>query len=190
MEYASFAEMSENYIFMKRIIEGLSDDHFEFMSEKEARKAREEIIYELSIDASFKHLAMFEARLRTDYNLVLSTQKKDALSREYMKLCREHRTKLNDYNTPLEKLCRRVKFDHLLDVVHKFLKQSGKPIHRDCSALKGYLKFRHWYAHGRYFRHIPSVPDPEDLEYVCDEIISAVENRVGVMELISNKEEL
>jgi hypothetical protein len=178
MEYASFAEISENYLFIKKIIENLSDDNFEFMSGEEARKAKEDILYELSIDTSFKHLAMFEAKLRTDYNIVLSMQKKDALSKEYMKLCRDHRKKVNNYNTPLETLCRRVRFDHLLDVVHQFLKQSGVPIHRDCSALKGHLKFRHWYAHGRYFKHIPSVPDPEDLEYVCNEIILAVENRV------------
>ncbi len=39
MEYASFAERSENYLFIKRIIENLSDDNFEFMS-KEMRPTK------------------------------------------------------------------------------------------------------------------------------------------------------
>lgn len=178
MEYTSFYEITENYHFLKRVVENLEEDNFQFMTIDEIRELKQEIVNELSLDTSFKHLAMFEAKLRTGYNVVLSVQKKDVLSRAYMDLCRKHRARLRNYDVPLDKLCRKVKFEHLLGVVQKYFKEIGAPIHRDCSVVKGHLKFRHWYAHGRYSQHVAPVPDPENLEYVCDEIVSAVANRV------------
>lgn len=177
MEYASFSDITENFHFLKNMVANLSDDNFEFMSVDEVQKTKEEIINELRMDASFKHLAMFEAKLRTDYNIVLSIKKKDALSTKFMELCRDHRGRVKNYNKPLEKLCRKIKFEQLVGVVCDYLKESDNLIHRDCSVLKGHLKFRHWYAHGRYFIHTTAVPDPEDLENACQDIISAIENR-------------
>jgi hypothetical protein len=177
MEYSSFSDITENFHFLKNMVVNLSNDNFEFMSVDEVLKTKEEIINELSMDASFKQLAMFEARLRTDYNVVLSTKKKDPLSTKFMDLCRDHRDRVKNFDEPLDKLCRKIKFEQLVSVVRDYLKESDNSIHRDCSVLKGHLKFRHWYAHGRYFIHTTTVPDPEDLENTCQDIISTIENR-------------
>lgn len=178
MKYNSFSEITENYLFLRDIINGLGNEHFQYMSDEEVRTEKEKILDEIRLDASFKHLAMFEARVRTDYNRSIASKQKDTLSKEYRTLCDEHRKRTKDYKKPREELCRRVKFEDILKRIKFVLEKTGSETHRDCSAIIGYLGFRHWYAHGRYFTHQPQIPDPEDLEFACSEIINEITNRI------------
>jgi len=61
--------------------------------------------------------------------------------------------------------------------VKLFFEESNNAFSKNCSVLKAYFKFRHWYAHGRYFQHTPPIPDPEDIEIVAHEFQTYVFSR-------------
>ncbi|MCP4345104.1 MAG: hypothetical protein GY795_06205 [Desulfobacterales bacterium] len=56
------------------------------------------------------------------------------------------------------------------------MKKLSGLLHQECSNIKGNLRFRHWYAHGRYFKHKAPIPDPEDIEVVCNDITDSIIN--------------
>ncbi len=177
MKFSSYEEIVQNYIFLKTLVEESDESYFLHMSREETESEKESVIEELRADASFKLLAKFEADIRTDYNETIKTRKKDNLSKEYMALCLEFREKYKEYSKPLEKICSRLPFEDILEGLKSCFKESGNLLHQECSNIKGALHFRHWYAHGRYFKHGAPVPEPGDLRTICKNIVDEVINR-------------
>jgi len=177
MKFSSYEEIIENYIFLKDVIEKLDDNYFLYMTRREIILEKESIIAEFQADTSFKLVTKFEADIRTNFNDSIKAKKKDCLSSKYLALCYDFRKKCKEYDKPLEKLCRRLRLENILDVIKLYYKELGNLLHKKCSDIKGCLHFRHWYAHGRYFRHRVPIPEPEDLFIICDEIITEVINR-------------
>ena len=129
------------------------------------------------MDTTFKLLTKLEANIKQDYNNAITQKKKDELSERYLSLCRRFRERVKDYDKPLKTICKRVSLEGILDEVKLFFEESNNAFSKNCSVLKAYFKFRHWYAHGRYFQHTPPIPDPEDIEIVAHEFQTYVFSR-------------
>lgn len=177
MKFSSYDEIVENYIFLKTLVEEADETRFLYMSREEIEAEKRSVIEELRADASFKLLAKFEAYIRTDYNKTIETRKKDNLSEKYMTRCSEFIKKYKEYNKPREKVCLRLPFDDILGELKSWFEENNNLLHQECSKIKGHLKFRHWYAHGRYFKHKSPIPEPGDLEISCKDIVNEVINR-------------
>lgn len=173
----SYEKITDNYLFLKKIVNELHENYFLYMSKHEIRAEKNNIIEELRSATSFNLLTKFEADIRIDYNDAIKMGKKDDLSVKYMKICQELREKYKEYDKPLEKICQRMPFEDILEEIKTYLKESALILHQNLSIIKGYLRFRHYYAHGKYFKHKPQTPDPEDVGIVCKEIVNEVINR-------------
>lgn len=173
----SYEEIINNYVFLKKVVNELHEDYFLYRSNHEIRAEKDNIIEELRSDTSFKLLTKFEADIRIDYNDAIKMGKKDDLSVKYMKICQELRGKYKEYDKSLGEFCQRMPFEDILEEIKTYLKESALILHQNLSIIKGYLHFSHYYAHGRYFKHKPQTPDPEDVGIVCKEIMNKVINR-------------
>jgi len=142
MKFSSFGEIVNHYIFLKQIVSHLNEEHFLYMSKGEMKLEKEAIIDELMIDASFKLLAKVEAEIRTDYNQAIKEKKKDKLSKEYLRLCHELREQHKEYDKPLIRFCRKVRFDNLLKEIKLYFQSTGNLLHQECSNISGHLHFQ------------------------------------------------
>ncbi|QWR77948.1 hypothetical protein [Candidatus Magnetomonas plexicatena] len=142
------------------------NSEFIYETKETEQKIKMELLEEMKLCSSFNMLANFEAVVRKDFNRTISSKLKDKLSKEFIALCDKHYTKSNK-DKKREKFCSKIPFDDILDKIKKYFKESYDPFHSQCSILKGYFTFRHWYAHGRSTRHSSvniQIPDPEDLK--------------------------
>jgi hypothetical protein len=110
-----------------------------------------------------------EAEIKQDYNYAISKKKKDDLSKKYLSLCERFRERIKEYDKPLKSVCKRVPLEDILDEVKSFFKDTNPAFSKNISILKGYFKFRHWYAHGRYFMHTQSIPALQHVQLICNE---------------------
>jgi hypothetical protein len=171
-----------DFLLLKKAVSFMDDSFFDFIDEPEIKKRKilqekKRLIQQLKIDTAFKLLTKLEANLKQDYNNAITQKKTDDLSKRYLLLCKRFRERIKDYDKPLKSICKRVALEDILDEVKLFFEESNQVFSRDCSALKAYFKFRHWYAHGRYFQHTPPIPDPEDIEILCYEFQTHVFGR-------------
>ncbi|MEN8217595.1 MAG: hypothetical protein ABFS56_14745 [Pseudomonadota bacterium] len=169
MKFASCDLIIKNFLFLKKVVEELDDDYFEFFTEAQIIQEKEFIINDLELDTAFKLLSKLEAEIKQDYNYAISKKKKDDLSKKYLSLCERFRERIKEYDKPLKSVCKKVSLEDILDEVKSFFKDTNPAFSKNVSILKGYFKFRHWYAHGRYFRHTQSIPALQHVQLICNE---------------------
>jgi len=171
-----------DFLLLKKAVNHLDDSFFDFIDKSEIKKQKiiqekKRLIQQLKIDTAFKLLTKLEANLKPDYNNAIIQKKKDDLSEKYLSLCKRFRERIKNYDKPLKTICKRVSLEDILDEVKSFFEVSDNAFSKNCSVLKAYFKFRHWYAHGRYFQHTPPIPDPEDIEILCYEFQTNIFSR-------------
>jgi len=169
MKFTSCDSILKNFLFLKKVVEELDNDYFEFFTQQQIIQEKEFIINDLELDTAFKLLTKLEAEIKQDYNYAISKKKKDSLSKNYLSLCERFRERIKEYDKPLKSICQRVSLDEILDEIKWFFKDIHPTFSQNVSSLKGYFKFRHWYAHGRYFQRIPSVPALQHIQIICNE---------------------
>ena len=91
-----------------------------------------------------------------------------------MSLCQEFVKRIKEYDKPLGSVCKRIRFEDILDTIKSFFDSSfdDKNFSKNCSLIKSYFKnIRDWYAHGRYFKHVSPkyIPEPEDIKIIYNE---------------------
>lgn len=170
MRFTSCEAILEDFFFLKNVIMELDDDYFSYMTKGDIQEEKALWIEECMMDYSFKLLTKIEANIRLDFNRTFSSKFRDPLSKEYVSLCDAYRRQKGDYAKRHQELCKRIPLDKIFKAMVQFFKNSQNRFHEQCSILKSYYTFRHWYAHGRHFRITPLVPDPEDLVIIYDNI--------------------
>ncbi|EDN67510.1 hypothetical protein BGP_4588 [Beggiatoa sp. PS] len=169
MKFSSCESILNNFLFLVKVIKELDDNYFEFLNKQQITQEKQAIIRELELDTIFKLLSKLESEIKQDYNDAIAKKKKDALSKKYLLLCQQFRTRIQEYKKPLESVCQKVSLDDILDEIKVFFKDTHPDFSRNISILKGYFKFRHWYAHGRYFQRTPPIPPFQQIHEICNE---------------------
>ena len=178
----TYAAIVNDFLLLKKAVTQLDDSFFDFIDEPYVKKRKiiqekKRLIQQLKMDTTFKLLTKLEANIKQDYNNAITQKKKDDLSERYLSLCKRFRERVKDYKKPLKSICKRVSLEDILDEVKLFFENSNNAFSKNCSVLKAYFKFRHWYAHGRYFQRTPPIPDPEDIEILGYEFKTHVFSR-------------
>lgn len=108
-------------------------------------------------------LAATEAALRVDFIHRVAIKKRDAVSREFGKLYKEHGKKHG----------LSIKLKQQLLEAHE---QAAAPeVQRAINDFVGALKIRHWLAHGRYWKpKFGQQPTPEAIFAICSGLIEAL----------------
>jgi len=169
MTFLSCDSIIQHFLFLQQVIKELDNDYFEFLTEPQIHIEKILIIDDLELDTVFKLLTKLEAEIKQDYNYTISQKKKDDLSKNYLSLCKRFRERIKEYDKPLYKVCRKVSLDDILDEVKSFFQESNPAFSKKVSILKSYFKFRHWYAHGRYFQKTPQIPALQHIQIICNE---------------------
>ncbi len=117
-------------------------------------------IAELGMLSTLGMLACTEAALRVDFIERVSNRKKDAVSRRFRKASKERGEKIR-----LEE-----------DILDTWREHGDGAIRRCVDEFKGVLNFRHWLAHGRYWK--PKLGraagyGPVDVFDICHELLRA-----------------
>jgi hypothetical protein len=146
MTFLSCDSIIQQFLFLQKIIKELDKNYFEFLTEPQILQEKRLIIDDLELDTVFKLLTKLEAEIKQDYNYTISQKKKDNLSKNYLSLCKRFRERIKEYDKPLNKVCRKVSLDDILDEVKSFFHETNPTFSKNVSILKSYFKFRHWYA--------------------------------------------
>lgn len=104
----------------------------------------------------FNLIAATEASLRIDYKIRVSERLKDDLSRDFREIYKEYGDRVSLEDTILEKW-----------------KERYPQYKTNIGQYKSILKFRHWFAHGRYW--IPKIGGKYDsisIYTICDNIVN------------------
>jgi hypothetical protein len=110
------------------------NDIFTGKSTTDVEQEKKSIIEELNLSYSLTLLAAIEATLRVDVQKRIQSKLRDNLSKEFIKLGKTHKTlKLSEHI-----ICCRETYDTNLKHLY--------------SDLKAAIKYRHWLAHGRYWK--------------------------------------
>lgn len=179
MRFDSCDLILQDFLFFKNIISNLDDAYFPYMTRDEVQEEKWLLLEECKMDYAFKMLTLLEADIRQDFNMTIASKYRDPLSRTFSELCDQFRQGRSRYSQSRVEECRRVSLDEVFTTISKFFKNKRDFFHQRCSNVKGHFSvFRHWYAHGRYFRPKPPIiPDPEDLFYIHEEFVEKVLNR-------------
>ncbi len=177
MRFDSCEEILEDFYFLISVIEALPDDKFTYMTKDEIQEEKASWIEEIRMEYAFKLLCRIEAEIRMEFNQSISSKRRDSLSREWAELCDEYRRKTSDYARSRKQVCKSIGLKDILKRLGFFFSKAQDVFHAQCSILKGHLTFRNWYAHGRYFRVCPPVPDPEELIEIYEGFQQKVFNR-------------
>jgi hypothetical protein len=138
-----FADVADFYSDTQRSIRhyyaspaiGTLDPKFIGYSLQELSNEREEHLSTLDQTCAFAVLAALEASFRKDFHLRCSQRLKDDLSRRFRSLERKKGNKIS--------------FEE--DIIEGW--KNCFPAHKSVlSQLKGALNYRHWFAHGRYYK--------------------------------------
>lgn len=114
------------------------------------------LIEELELLVSFNIVASTEGKIREDFVIRVSKKLKDNISKKYWKLFKEF-----EWHVPLDE-------NGILEVWIDI----EQPIKSKVSLFRGLLKFRHWMAHGRYWRKNYGREYPPILaNKICKELI-------------------
>lgn len=133
-EFRSDTEKSIRH-FYSAALSGTVDEKFAGYSPEELNNERDERLLMLDQTCGFLVLAALEASFRTDFHARCSRRLKDELSRHFRSL---HRRRGKHISFE----------DGILNGWRKH-SPSGGPLLSD---LKAALKYRHWFAHGRYYQ--------------------------------------
>lgn len=177
MRFDSCEEILEDFSFLKSLIAALPEDNFPYMTKDEIEEEKVSWIEEIRMEYAFKLLSRMEAEIRMEFNQTISSKRRDSLSRDLSELCDEYRRETGDYSRSRAQVCQAIGLKAILKRLARFFHAAQDAFHSQCSMLKGYLTFRNWYAHGRYFRECPPVPDPEELVDIYDVFQLKVFNR-------------
>lgn len=117
-----------------------SEFNLEFigLTEKEISKLKDEILQEIHLTSTFNLLTHVESVLRCDFIIRCQQKKKDALSKRFRSVYKPNK-KIYSY---------RLKED-ILDPWLDYRPNCGDILYYFTEALK----FRHWMAHGRYWKY-------------------------------------
>ncbi len=116
------------------------------------------IFREIEYSFCLNLIASIEARFRMDYVVRATDKLKDPLSREFRELYKEHQEKVG-----------------LEEVILEQWKHHHSHTKSYISAYIGALKYRHWLAHGRYWKpKLGRKYDAISLYPICDGIIQNV----------------
>jgi hypothetical protein len=114
---------------------GMLDQKFVGYSLEELNNERDEHLFTLDQTCAFAVLAALEASFRTDFYLRCSRKMKDDLSRHFRSL----------YN----KKGKNISFEEdIIDGWKHYFPETKSAL----SQLKGAFNYRHWFAHGRYYK--------------------------------------
>lgn len=175
--FSSCDSIMTNFVLLKQVVEKLENSYFEFLTDQQICEQKNFILQDLELDTAFKLLTKLEAEIKQDFLEAIADKKKDELSKQYLQLCRNFRIRIAEYQQPLPKICRKVALDDILEEVKACFKNANPVFSKNCSALKGHFKFRHWYAHGRYFQRTPVPPAPREVQQLCNEFKQFVFDR-------------
>ena len=139
----------EWYALLQQNVRDLGDEHFEFFTPTERDEFRADLLEEIRKDYAFKLLTLLEAGIREDFLVSLKRRKRDKVSRAYRDLCEEYRRETRQVGKQATQACRRISLERIFDELRDCFSGIDEEFQRDCSATKGYFKFRNWYAHGR-----------------------------------------
>jgi hypothetical protein len=117
MVFTSCDTIIKNFVFLAQVVEKLDDSYFELFTVPQIRERKKLIIQDLALDTAFKLLTKLEAKIKQDYNAAIARKRKDELSKRYMSLCKKFRGRIQGYNEPLEKICKEVALDDILDEI-------------------------------------------------------------------------
>jgi hypothetical protein len=165
----TYNALLDDYLFMCDVVRRLGDEAFEFMTPAECEIERRELLEELRMDYSFKLMTKLEADVRQDFNRTIASRFRDGVSRSYQELCKTYRREIRKISQRASTACSRIPIDRILDQLRDHFSALNEDFHRVCSVTKGFFTFRHWYAHGRFFRSTPVIPDPEDIVKVYEQ---------------------
>lgn len=168
MRFDSCEEILEDFSFLKSVIAALPEANFPYMTKNEIQEEKVSWIEEIKMEYAFKLLTRMEAEIRMEFNQTISSKRRDSLSRDLSEFCDEYRRETGDYSRSRKQVCQAIGLKAILKRLARFFHAAQDAFHSQCSLLKGHLTFRNWYAHGRYFRERPPVPDPEDLVDIYD----------------------
>ena len=166
----------EWYALLQQNVRDLGDEHFESFTPTERDEFRADLLEEIRKDYAFKLLTLLEAGIREDFLVSLKRRKRDRVSRAYRDLCKKYRRETRQVSKQATRACRRIPLERIFDELRDCFSGIDEAFQRDCSATKGYFKFRNWYAHGR-IRTMPVVPDPEDVYEAYEQFQEKVLNR-------------
>ncbi len=112
---------------------------------------------ETDLRSSLAILSQIEAAFRVDYGQRCKTNKKDAVSKAFIKLYKKNRERVS-----LE--------DHILGVWRENEPENMQLL----SELKGAFKFRHWLAHGMYWQpNLARKYDYPEIYALADNVLEA-----------------
>lgn len=174
MRFESCEEILEDFFFLKSVIKELDAKHFPYMTKQEIDEEKFRWIEEIRMEYAFKLLTRIEAEIREEFNRTISSKRRDPLSKDFSSLCDAYRRQKGDYSRSRSQICKAIGLELILSCLVRFFWAIQDSFHSECSALNGHFTFRHWYAHGRYFRSNPIVPDPEELV----DLYTGFENKV------------
>lgn len=166
--------------WLESTVRSLPNGYFELMTEQEIFRRKQEVVFELRMDTSFKLLSLLEAELRQDVEVALKRKWRDQVSRAYRDLCDQRRKEKDGRRLTRLQAGARLRVDDILDALRDVFRTERNRFHAFCSEAKGYFRFRHWYAHGRFFQVTPSVPRPDELAALFREFEKYVFGRIQV----------
>lgn len=164
----------QDYTLFCGLIEGLNQHYFSFMTLDEIEREKRALLHECANDFSFKILTKIEAEIKKDFVQAVASKKRVQLSRDYIMVTRQYRKGSERLSVSAKK----VRLEDIIVAIRDYLRTRGVSYHRDFSLLKGYFtEFRNWYAHGRLSNYPSQFPDPDDLEYIYQQLDNIVFSR-------------
>lgn len=161
MRFKNFEIIFDDFQIIKTAITILPFSEFPMRTKEEIQEIKQGLIDTIKLDTSFKLLTRLESFLRLDIDRSLQTRTRDPISQ----LCKE--TVRKNFQPGKGKSFRNqarfLSIEDVLEALRTFFIHRNDPFQANCSGIINYFKFRHWYAHGRYFRNSQRIPDPDEI---------------------------
>lgn len=179
MRFKSYDLILQDFLFFKEVISALDEAYFPYMTPQEIVEEKRLLLQECRMDYAFKMLTYLEAVIRQDFDQTIASKFRDPLSKKYSELCDQFRKEKNAYSRSRREVCKRIALSDIIKTIADHFRNHQDRFHERCSLLKGHFRaFRHWYAHGRFFRPNPPLPpEPEELSFICEELSEKVLSR-------------
>lgn len=122
--------------YKQQILDGvITPEEFIGMTHKQVHQYFSDLIKELEFSCCLNMIAAIEARFRMDYIVRATDKLKDDLSREFREIYKEKKEGVG-----------------LEDIILECWKKHHEDLKTHISFYVGALKYRHWLAHGRYWK--------------------------------------
>ena len=161
MRFSNFEIIFDDFQIFKTAITILPSSEFPLRTKNEIQEIKLALIDTIKLDTSFKLLTRFESFLRLDIDRSLKSRTRDPISQLYKETVRNKFQ--SKRGKSFQKQARFLTIEEVLNALRDYFLQQNDSFQAICSRTINFFEFRHWYAHGRYFRISQRIPDPDEI---------------------------